>query len=187
MKVFKVLIVLALILACANAFAAICPPSCEKAWRFGASYNVLTDGDTNDILDNGWGVNLERTIWCKDNNEITGMVGFKRFTGDVVLFDEDEFYEEDIDLNYWSLGAVWRYGPGACACNDGYYVGAGLGVAFLDVSNYDIDENTTHFEWRVLGGVNFSQSWYGEIAYNSPGSIAGFGIENVGFTLGYRW
>jgi hypothetical protein len=76
----------------------------------------------------------------------------------------------------------------ACACRDGYYVGAGVGVAFLDISgDDDVDENTTHFEWRVLGGVNFAESWYGEVAYNSPGSISGFGIENVALTLGYRW
>ena len=172
-RVVCITLIALLTLASVASFAANAKP-----WRVGASWVKMTDNDADDHLGSGWGVNAEYSLGNLLPNksfatDLSGVISYSRF-------------DDDADLNYTTLGAKLRVGPGASPACDGVYGGVGLGMAFLDLGAGD-DFHETNFQWSLLAGMNFSKSWYGEIAYSDPGDIQDVDFTNYSVTVGYRF
>lgn len=158
----------------------------EGAWRVAGSYEILNDSDADDLLGDGWNIEIERSFANLLNGDLAATFVFRRFDKDITILDEIPLSFSN-DLNNYDLGIKWRGGNGAMPYTDGFYYGWGLGISFLDSDILGSSASTTKLSWRLLAGVDFARSWYGEVSYNDPGSVQGVDLDNWGFAVGYRF
>lgn len=179
-------VVAVLLVTCVGIAQALdCPPKVNP-WRFGVSYEILNDSDADDLLGDGWNVELERSLTSVLDGDLAAAFVFRRFDKDVTIGGEVPLTFGN-DLNNYDLGLKWRGGKGILTGTDGFYYGWGLGVSFIDSDILGSSASTTKLSWRLLAGVDFAKSWYGEVSYNDPGSVQGVDLDNWGFTVGYRF
>ena len=174
-RIICIAVAVVLVLAAASCFAQE-----QKSWRAGVAFTRFADSDTRDVLGDDWAVGIERSL-----GDTFAMANLQ---GDVsVAAFYKPFEKEGAKLRDIFIGLRGRFGPGARPDSDGIYAGALAGAAFLRAENGSDSEDAIHFEWGVLAGMNFAQSWYAEVGYNDPGDILGFDTANYNITLGYRF
>lgn len=150
-----------------------------KHWRLSGSFDYFTGDTAQSVLGNGFNVEGERSLGGVEGGDLSAIVGYRRLQKDTGGFSNH--------LNYYSAGIKWRAGPGAWPSRDGFYYGAGLGLAVLDSEMGGNSDTSVGVEWRGLAGLNFARSWFGEVDYVSPSDAQGVNIKNVTFSLGVRF
>ncbi len=171
--------IVAVVAACVPAGAQGFYGESAKAWRLSGSFDYLTGDTARDLLGNGFNVELERSLGDLENGNLSGLLGYRRSQRDTGGFSND--------LNHFSVGVKWRTGPGASPATDGYFYGAGVGLAILDSNIRGSSDTNSGLEWRALAGLNFARSWFGEVDYVSPIDAQGININSLSVNLGYRF
>lgn len=160
--------------------AGSCSAQEEKSWRAGVAFTRFADSETRDHLGDDWAIGLERSLG--------DTFAMANLNGDVsVAAFYKPFEKEGAKLRDIFIGLRGRFGPGARPDSDGIYAGALVGAAFLRVEVGPDSEDAIHFEWGLLAGMNFAQSWYAEVGYNDPGDMWDVSLANYSITLGYRF
>lgn len=150
-----------------------------KVWRASFAFCYLVNDRTRGLLGNGYGIEAERDLSKLWSGNLAGTLGYRRFSRDTQGFSNS--------LNYYTFGGKWRAGRGALANDDGFYYGAGVGIAIFTENVNGISDSSAGVEGLALAGYNFAKSWYGEFSYRSPQDAKNVDTNNITLEVGYRF
>jgi len=174
-----------------------CRASDRRPLRLSVSQFQPVSSQVRDYSNNTRGATIEYSLgdtFRGENSPSDACVSLSYMRIDYVQFDTRDATKTiryDVKSDIVTFGVNWRFGAGADPARDGYYVGAGVGVAFgspaidtgqLGFGGLKSGRNGQAMEWRLMAGMNLASATFGELTYRKVGSDGVYAL-NVGVRL----